>query len=87
MKQALNDHEDTSARLPWLPDEEQDQKGLDKLADRLTEVQSGVVDPGGKELTDPLQEQPVVVPQVSHLRHVPLRTIVKFLQVVQESPV
>jgi hypothetical protein len=32
------------------------------------------------------QEQPVVVPHVMHLRHVPLRTMVNWPQSPQESP-
>ena len=34
----------------------------------------------------PSQEQPVVVPQVTHLRQVPLRTRVMCPQLEQESP-
>src|SRR4030081_2993063 len=40
---------------------------------------------GGDFLT--FQLQPVVAPQVSHLRHVPLRTRVKFPHSPQASPV
>jgi hypothetical protein len=32
------------------------------------------------------QEHPVVLPQVTHFRHVPFRTSVKLPQSLQESP-
>jgi hypothetical protein len=46
-----------------------------------------VIEEDAAQTHDPAHEHPVVSPQVSHFKQVPLRTIVKLEQLPQQSPV
>lgn len=62
------------------------QNELPRRSPRYGDAQGHRVRPSG-DATGSRQEQPLVEPQVSHFRQVPLRTIVKFEHSEQLSPV